>query len=208
MNKVFLRNLVTCKLCLKIILILLITFSQAKAQDITSELANLLSKTVVQIIPWDKEAQAQVPWLGSGTIISPRGHVLTNHHVVSDLESQQNFEWHIISVTQPNAIHQPPQPTYWARYIVGDSANDLAILKIELLYIELFTPEDITSPIPDDMTFPVLPIGNSDKLSLGNSINVIGYPFISGSTITFTRGTMSGWAGEDFKSGGQQWIKT
>ena len=187
------------KLHLKIVLIFILV-SSASAQNLSREVRNLLLKTVVQIAPWDDEAEDLVPWTGSGTIISPKGHILTNYHVVGDLESRQNFKWHAILMSRPNAVDQPPEATYWARYIDGDPTYDLAILQIKEYANE--------EPIPNDLTFPALPIGDSNNLFLGDMITVIGYPSISGSTITFTRGIMSGWVGEDFQSGGKQWIKT
>ena len=40
--------------------------------------------------------------------------------------------------------------------------------------------------------FPVVEIGDSDTLSLGDRLRVIGYPGIGGETSTFTEGTISG----------------
>src|SRR5690606_21997040 len=59
-----------------------------------------------------------------------------------------------------------------------------------------------------DVVFPHVLVGDSNQLIPGDSITIVGYPGISGSTITFTAGLMSGWVGEDFESGGKQWIKT
>ncbi len=175
-------------------------FSYVNAQSLSREIRNLILKTVVQVIPWDDGAQDLAPWSGSGTIISPEGHILTNYHVIGDLESRQNFEWHAILMVQPNAVDRPPEIAYWARYLNSDPTHDLAILKIEQL------PDE--SPVPQGTVFPALPVGDSNTLFPGDAITVIGYPGISGSTITFTGGLMSGWVGEDFESGGKQWIKT
>ncbi len=188
------------KLYLKAILVLVITFSYVNAQGLSREVRNLILKTVVQVIPWDDGAQDLATWSGSGTIISSEGHILTNYHVTGDLESRQNFEWHAILMVQPNAVDQPPEIAYWARYVNGDPTHDLAILKIEQL------PDE--SPVPAGTVFPALPVGDSNTLFPGDVITIIGYPGISGSTITFTGGLMSGWVGENFQSGGKQWIKT
>src|SRR5690606_19638186 len=59
-----------------------------------------------------------------------------------------------------------------------------------------------------DVVFPYVQVGDSNTLIPGDMITIVGYPGISGSTITFTAGLMSGWVGEDFEPGGKQWIKT
>ena len=188
------------KIYLKVILILFITFSYVNAQSLSREVRNLILETVVQIIPWDDEAQELAPWAGSGTIISPEGHIITNYHVIGKLESQQSFQWHAILISNPNAVDQAPEMAYWAKYVNGDTTHDLAVLKIEQY------PDE--SPVPNDLVFPALPMGDSNTLFPGDTITIIGYPGISGSTVTFTSGLMSGWVGEDFQSGGKQWVKT
>ncbi len=179
---------------------LFITFSYVNAQSLSREVRNLILETAVQIIPWDDRAQELASWAGSGTIISPEGYIVTNYHVTSDLENQHNFQWHAILMSNPDAVDQAPEMAYWARYINSDPAHDLAILKIEEY------PDE--SPVPDDIVFSALPMGDSNTLFPGDTITIIGYPGISGSTITFTSGLMSGWVGEDFQSGGKQWVKT
>jgi hypothetical protein len=98
------------------------------------------------------------------------------------------------------APDQPPRLRYWARYVASDPTHDLAIIKIEQLADE--------SPVPAGTTFTAMPVGNSNDLIPGDTITVVGYPGVSGSTITFTAGLMSGWLGEDLEAGGKQWIKT
>lgn len=191
------------KLYLQLLLILIVfgyVFGCTNAQSLSREVRELLLKTVVQIVPWNDATQDLADWSGSGTIISPEGYILTNYHVVGDLDSRQNLDWHAILMVQDNAVDQAPETTYWARYINGDPTYDLAILKIAEY------PDE--SPVPEGTVFPALPVGDSNTLFPGDMITVIGYPGISGSTITFTRGIMSGWVGEDFESGGKQWIKT
>ena len=47
----------------------------------------------------DPDAESLVNWSGSGTIISPSGYVLTNYHVVGDLDRRTTYEWHLIAIT-------------------------------------------------------------------------------------------------------------
>lgn len=172
------------------------TFAQGLPRDVR---LNLL-EAVVQIIPYDEAAESVVDWSGSGTIISPSGYVLTNYHVAGDLDRRIHYDWHAILMTDPDFTDQPPEFYFWARYIAGDPTHDLALLKIEEWYDE--------EPIDPSFVFPHVTVGDSNQLIPGDNITIVGYPGISGSTITFTSGLMSGWLGEDFESGGKQWIKT
>lgn len=172
----------------------------AGAQGLSRDVRLNLVQAVVQIIPFDAATGEPVNWSGSGTVISPSGYILTNYHVVGDLGMRRNYEWHAILVTDPAFTDQPPEFYFWARYIAGDPTHDLAVLKIEEWYDE--------EPIGADIVFPYVQVGDSNTLIPGDMITIVGYPGISGSTITFTAGLMSGWVGEDFESGGKQWIKT
>jgi serine protease Do len=172
----------------------------ALGQGLPRDVRLNILEAVVQIIPYDDVAGSLVNWSGSGTIISPSGYVLTNYHVAGDLDRRVYYEWHAIFMTDPDFTDQPPEFWFWARYIAGDPTHDLAVLKIEEWYDE--------EPIAADFVFPHVNVGDSNQLLPGDNITIVGYPGISGSTVTFTAGLMSGWVGEDFESGGKQWIKT
>ncbi|HLU83339.1 MAG TPA: trypsin-like peptidase domain-containing protein [Trueperaceae bacterium] len=182
------------------LLLLLGVTAAAFGQGLPREVRLNILEAVVQIIPYDEEAGTLVNWSGSGTIISPSGYVLTNYHVAGDLDRRIYYDWHAIFMTDPDFTDQPPEFYFWARYIAGDPTHDLAILKIEEWYDE--------EPIAADFLFPHVTVGDSNQLLPGDNITIVGYPGISGSTVTFTAGLMSGWLGEDFESGGKQWIKT
>lgn len=180
--------------------VLLAGAALASAQGLPRDVRLNIVRAVVQVIPYDVDTGDLVGWSGSGTIISPSGYVLTNYHVVGDLRVRRNYEWHVIGVTDPSFTDQPPEFTFWARYVAGDPTHDLAVLKIVEWIDE--------TPVEPSFRFPYVLVGDSNQLIPGDSITIVGYPGISGSTITFTAGLMSGWLGEDFESGGKQWIKT
>jgi serine protease Do len=93
--------------------------------------------------------------LGSGFIINPTGYVLTNEHVISG-EYQ-------ISITQfrRGATELERVQFNNVRIVAFDSHLDLALLKIE----------DAGNTV-----FPVVPIGDSDTLTEGQTVFNIGSP--------------------------------
>jgi len=91
---------------------------------------------------------------GSGSIIDARGHVLTNDHVIRDAKK--------LEVTLADG-------SKWPAALVGtDPDNDLAVIKIE-------APADKLKP---------LPLGDSQRLQVGQKVLAIGNPFGLGLTLT------------------------
>ena len=103
---------------------------------------------------------------GSGVIISDDGYILTNNHVVT-FQGQAMDE---VEVTLP-----PPDNRKFSAKIVGtDPRTEVAVLKI--------SAKDL----------PVIKLGTSSGLRLGQTVLAIGYPFTVG--ITVTEGIVSGLA--------------
>lgn len=91
---------------------------------------------------------------GSGSIIDPRGYILTNHHVIEDARK--------LEVTLSNG------KKYSAKLIGSDPDTDVAVLKIDAKREEL----------------TVIPMGTSDDLKVGQKAIAIGNPFGLGQTLT------------------------
>lgn len=89
------------------------------------------------------------PYLGSGFIIDKQGHVLTNYHVVEDSDE--------IFVTLTD------RRTYPAQLLDADRFVDVALLKIENL--------------KSGDNLPVIPLGRSDDIMIGETVLAIGNPF-------------------------------
>ncbi len=90
---------------------------------------------------------------GSGFIISKDGYILTNNHVVGDVDK--------ITVEL-----QDGRKFENARLIGTDPDSEVALIKIE------------------GNNFPVLPMGNSDKIEIGDWVIAIGNPFGLSETVT------------------------
>jgi serine protease Do len=95
--------------------------------------------------------------LGSGVIISKRGYILTNSHLVSG----QNT----VNVT----LFTPQGQKRFSGQVVAHAADrDLAIVKIN----------------PQNINLPVAPTGNSDTIRAGDTVFAFGNPFGLSQTVT------------------------
>jgi serine protease Do len=90
--------------------------------------------------------------LGSGVIVRPDGHILTNFHVIDGAEE--------IKVDLSN------RRTYSAKVLGSDQPSDLAVLKISA------------------SSLPVLQLGNSDQVRVGDVCLAVGNPLGVGETVT------------------------
>lgn len=98
--------------------------------------------------------------LGSGVVVSPDGYILTASHVVEGADK--------VKVSLASGERE-----YDAKVIGTDPPTDVAVLKIE-------AKKDL----------PVIPIGDSDNLEVGDTVLAIGNPFAVGQTVTM--GIVSG----------------
>jgi S1-C subfamily serine protease len=98
---------------------------------------------------------------GSGSVIDQSGNILTNYHVIEG--------------AQKLAVSFGGQKNYAAKVVGGDPDTDLAVIKL----IEM-PKEPLT----------IIPLGDSDKLEVGQKVLAIGNPF--GMDRTLTTGVISG----------------
>jgi S1-C subfamily serine protease len=98
---------------------------------------------------------------GSGSVIDEQGDILTNYHVIADAEK--------LTVSFGSGKAYP------AKVVGRDPDTDLAVIKL------LETPKE---------SLTIVPMGDSDKLSVGQKVLAIGNPF--GLDRTLTTGVISG----------------
>ncbi len=173
-----------------------------EAGDLTSGTrANLISATV-QIFGLFNDGGELVPgYVGSGTILSPSGMILTNAHVASPAsQGEPESEPDALGVAIIVSEDKPAVPTYIAEVRAVDGFLDLAI-------IQIVSSVNGTAVDPNSLNLPYVQMGNSDNVHVGDDINIFGFPSIGGNTITFTKGTVSGFSSED-QLGDRAWIKT
>lgn len=138
-------------------------------------------------------------WTGSGTIVDPRGIILTNCHVANPRAmgmSAPNASTLGIAITERS--DEPPALTYLAEIVVQSPELDLAVIKIV---------SDIQGKKVRGLKLPHLSVGDSDKLELAEILSIFGYPGIGGETVTFTSGAVAGFSRSD-RVKGRAWIKT
>ncbi|WP_297323695.1 DegQ family serine endoprotease [uncultured Bartonella sp.] len=92
--------------------------------------------------------------LGSGVIVDASGLIVTNYHVIRGADE--------IKVALSDGRE------FESKVMLKDEATDIAVLKID----------------PKGKPFPVLPLGDSDAVEVGDLVLAIGNPFGVGQTVT------------------------
>ncbi len=158
-----------------------------------STLERALLATVQIIVPIDGERRSSG---GSGSVLTEKGHILTNFHVVGDPRTGRlyNAKGTIYVAISPADLKGPPQVRYIAEVAKSDPRLDLALLKIRA------TRDG--KALPGDLGLTTIPVGDSDSVAIGDEISVIGFPGLGGDTVTFTKGSVSGFLAAE------GWIKT
>jgi hypothetical protein len=138
---------------------------------------------------------------GSGTIISSSGFVLTNAHVASPAsQGDDEYEPEALAIGLMDQEDKPPVFLYFAKVKAVDGFLDLAVIQIT-------STMDGASVNPNNLNLPFVKLGDSDRLHVGDPIEIFGFPGIGGETITFTNGSVSGFTAEE-GVGDRAWIKT
>lgn len=141
----------------------------ARAEDLREEIRAMVQLAKARVFPalvnihvisveyWGgKENKSES--VGSGTIISREGHILTNAHVTS---RGKRFR-----------VRMADQTELHAELIGEDVLTDLAVLKID--------PADL----PDPGALPVAAVGDSSRLRVGDTVLAMGSPFALSRSVT------------------------
>ena len=179
----------------------LTAFAVKPAEAISREAINASLRATVQVIMPDNDYE--IFSLGSGTIMTEDGLILTNNHVVAGDASNglMNDDGIVaIAVTPPN-LRGEAVIKYYASVVKTDPDLDLALVQIVAL------SDDPETPLPANLGLTPITRGDSDTLQIGDEINFYGFPGLGGNSVTFTAGKVSGFLDEN-RDGIFEWIKT
>ena len=116
------------------------------------DVASKVLPSVVSIYSMTRSGGAE----GSGSIISPDGYVLTNHHVVAGADQGGRLE-----VTMNDGSRHS------ATFVASDATTDVGVIKID-----------------DVSDLPFLQFGDSDAAAVGQEVVAVGSPLGLNATVT------------------------
>ena len=167
----------------------------------TTSRSDLISATVQIFGVHIKGGKVTPYYVGSGSIISSNGLILTNAHVADPAavgETGMTPDALVVGIVQSE--DQPPVYAYRAEVKAIDGFIDLAVIQIT-------TTVKGESVDTSSLNLPYVSLGDSDSVHVGDHISILGFPAIGGNTITYTSGDVAGFSAED-KLGDRAWIKT
>lgn len=171
------------------------------ASPASTTIKNTLS-AVVQIVALKRGflGNASTVWTGSGTIIDPRGYILTNCHVANPRAmGMPSPDADALGVAITTRSDEAPALTYLAEIVAQSPELDLAVLRIT---------RQLNGSGIGTLNLTSIPVGDSDQVELGDSVAIFGYPGIGGQTVTFTSGTVAGFSASNELRVRRAWIKT
>lgn len=128
---------------------------------------SVIMDTAMKDQPFRGPEYESLPGVGSGVIVNPSGDILTNYHVIKEVDQTNNRDQIWVSIYGETEPRQAD--------IVGmDPLMDIALLRLRK---------------PDTKKFSALPFGNSDQMKMGNIVMAFGSPW--GLSETATQGIIS-----------------
>jgi S1-C subfamily serine protease len=160
---------------------------------------NIITQKTVQVVVencnLETEDSALGTSVGSGVLITDDGYIVSNSHVIEDCYGE-------IYIATTEDVDTPTEITYIAKIIHDNPELDLVLLKI----VSFENGSSIGTQ------FEYFDLFSTDELSLGETIQIWGYPTARGDGTTYslqinlTKGTISGFESDySLKRG---WIVT
>jgi hypothetical protein len=153
--------------------------------------------TVFVMQTFQNRSQTVISCVGSGTLVSADGLILTNAHVALPSETCRS-DTLVIAITV--RVDEPPIPTYTAEIVDSSRGLDLAVLRITG-YLDGRAVEAGT------LQLPFVELGDSSTVQLDDTTTIYGYPSFGNDPVTSTRGTINGFTAEA-RVGDRAWLRT
>lgn len=193
-----------CIICLLVVQILVPADSVSAAppeQQNTFDPTNAQRAAVlVMQVYTNATGQTVISCIGSGTIVSPDGLILTNAHLAIPSQTCQSDR---LVIGLNVRIGEAPVVTYYAKVVESNVGWDLAVLQITSTLDQ--RPVDRAA-----LSLPSVEVDTSDSTKLDSTISVVGFTFgdqRSSGISQVLPGTVSGFTAEA-RAGDPAWIKT
>lgn len=162
---------------------------------LTAEELDAAKSATVLLIGSTRDADGEVSYSGSGSILTPDGLILTNAHVAQpsadgldqyygDDNGLEDPDYLLVALVD-GTDDTPASPSYRAQVVEADGFRDVAVVRI-------YATADGDPVDAGSLDLPTMPLGDSDDLQTGDDVTVLGFPGISGSAhLSITRGVIS-----------------
>ncbi len=176
--------------------------SQVFAQDDVEPLvvlneANIKQATVMLMQVSDATGQPVIQCVGTGTLISADGLILTNAHLVT---SNRDCVSDRIVVGLTIRLDEPPVPSFSAEIVEISQGLNLAVLQITR-YL------DGRSVDQSRLQLPFVEVVDSNSVAIDQTLYFFGYPDLEIGVVQVVRGTVSGSTAEA-RVGERAWLRT
>jgi len=157
--------------------------------------SNIKQATVFVMQVQDTEVGPVITCVGSGTLVSADGLILTNAHIVQPSNLCRSDRL-VIALTL--RLDEAPVPTYIAQVVESSAGLDLAVLRITNF---------LDGRAAGVLQLPFVELGDSVRVNLDDTILIAGYPDIGNTPVETVAGTISGFTTEA-RVGDRAWLRT
>jgi serine protease Do len=157
----------------------------ASAQDLSQRATDRCVRAAVKLVVASPGGQGTST--GSGSIIDPRGYVLTNFHVVGHVNAERGIPGTLLDpdnrvlVAHASSARESADPRWVGRVVRADARLDLALVRIV---------SDLEGR-PVRERFEAVTIGGTGQLRPGSRVFAFGFP-LGVRTINVTGGQLTG----------------
>jgi S1-C subfamily serine protease len=176
----------------------LVKSNTVDAQQLEFDLERIQRATVYVMQAQNVGDNLFITCVGSGTIVSRDGLVLTNAH---NTVTSEACPGNTLIVALSVQLDEPPVPKFRAEISQADAGLDIALLRIT---------RELDGRLVESqaLTLPFVEIADSGTVSLDDTVTIVGFPGIGNDPVTIARGTINGFVTEPARVSTRSWIKT